>query len=428
MSKKTKKTILNIAMVAAIVIVLTAGLMTVGTLKGWFGEKDLQPAVSAVTENGTVQTQPTELVTENKLGSASIERKGVAYSLDENTRLRDGDLIETMNGSSIDIVFGESRISLDENCSVAVGISETGEITLELKNGGIFADVSDFLTLRIMDREVTAQGCVFSASAPYGSANLYVFENELLVAGGEAVPAGSGMTLLPEETQTAKLSLSQLNAFDLEKISAVSAEKALCFTAADVQKLSDEREAERQEALQAQLLADENAQQIEEQRKENKKNQTVTDGKKPNKDTSSADTAQDDSLTCTITIRCDTILDNMGDLTEGKNKYVPANGVILAKSKLTFEEGETVFDVLNRACKLAGIQIEYSWTPMYDSYYIEGLNHLYEFDCGEQSGWMYKVNGWFPNYGCSSYKLKDGDAIVWCYTCNGLGADVGGGM
>ena len=38
---------------------------------------------------------------------------------------------------------------------------------------------------------------------------------------------------------------------------------------------------------------------------------------------------------------------------------------------------------------------------------------------------MYKVNGWFPNYGCSSYTVSDGDNIVFCYTCNGLGADVG---
>ena len=39
---------------------------------------------------------------------------------------------------------------------------------------------------------------------------------------------------------------------------------------------------------------------------------------------------------------------------------------------------------------------------------------------------MYKVNEWFPNYGCSRYVLKNGDDVVWCYTCN-LGYDVGGG-
>jgi hypothetical protein len=118
----------------------------------------------------------------------------------------------------------------------------------------------------------------------------------------------------------------------------------------------------------------------------------------------------------------------MGNLEAGKEGYVPKSGVILNTTTVKFTDGETVFDVLNRVCKNKGIQIEYSWTAMYNSYYIEGINNLYEFDCGQQSGWMYKVNGWFPNYGCSSYTLKNGDTIVWCYTCNGLGADVGGSV
>ena len=126
-----------------------------------------------------------------------------------------------------------------------------------------------------------------------------------------------------------------------------------------------------------------------------------------------------------IEIRCDTILNNMSDLAPGKAEFVPSNGVILPMVEVPYYENETVFEVLNRVCKTAGIQIEYSWTPLYGSYYIEGINHLYEFDCGEQSGWMYKVNEWFPNYGCSSYYVGDGDVIVWCYTCKGLGADVG---
>ena len=57
--------------------------------------------------------------------------------------------------------------------------------------------------------------------------------------------------------------------------------------------------------------------------------------------------------------------------------------------------------------------MEFEDTPMYNSAYIEGINNLYEFDCGELSGWMYKVNGWFPNYGCSRYQLKEGDTIEW---------------
>lgn len=128
---------------------------------------------------------------------------------------------------------------------------------------------------------------------------------------------------------------------------------------------------------------------------------------------------------CTITIRCDTILDNKNNLKEEKAPYVPTDGEILPVTTVEFTPGETVFGVLNRVCGAADIQIEYSWTPLYDSYYIEGINHLYEFDCGSQSGWMYKVNDWFPNYGCSAYKVENGDSIVWCYTCNGLGEDVG---
>ena len=134
---------------------------------------------------------------------------------------------------------------------------------------------------------------------------------------------------------------------------------------------------------------------------------------------------QGEDNVCTITIVCDTILDNLDNLEEEKAPYVPKDAVILPKTQVSFTEGDTVFEVLQKVCAAAELQIEYSWTPMYNSYYIEGINHLYEFDCGNESGWMYKVNEWFPNYGCSAYTLKNGDDIVWCYSCNGLGADVG---
>ena len=67
------------------------------------------------------------------------------------------------------------------------------------------------------------------------------------------------------------------------------------------------------------------------------------------------------------------------------------------------------------------------YSANYGSVYVQGINHLYEFSCGELSGWMYKVNGVFPNYGCSKYVLKNGDKIEWVYTCD-LGRDVGGYM
>lgn len=125
-----------------------------------------------------------------------------------------------------------------------------------------------------------------------------------------------------------------------------------------------------------------------------------------------------------ISIYCNTILDNMADLKPGKAEFVPIDGVILPTIKVAFTEGETVFDILKRICDEKNIQLEYSWS-MYGTYYIEGINNLYEFDCGGDSGWMYKVNGWFPNYGVSAYEVSDGDQIFFLYTCKGLGTDVG---
>lgn len=130
------------------------------------------------------------------------------------------------------------------------------------------------------------------------------------------------------------------------------------------------------------------------------------------------------TLTCTVSIDCSTVLNNLDKLTAGKEEFVPSNGQILAPSTVAFTEGESAYDILSRVCKEAGIHMESTSTPGYDSDYIEGINQLYEFDCGEQSGWMFSVNGWFPNYGCSKYKVEDGDVIAWVYTCN-LGKDVG---
>ena len=136
-------------------------------------------------------------------------------------------------------------------------------------------------------------------------------------------------------------------------------------------------------------------------------------------------TSENTENICTITIRCDTVLDNQNLLEEAKIPYVPADGVILPEITVEFTPGENVFDVLQRVCEAADIPLEYSWTPLYDSYYLEGICHLYEFDCGPESGWMYQVSGTFPNYGCSSYEVQPGDSIEWLYSCIGLGADLG---
>lgn len=128
--------------------------------------------------------------------------------------------------------------------------------------------------------------------------------------------------------------------------------------------------------------------------------------------------------TCTLEIRCDTVVDTSKLENEAVIPYVPANGVILATTEVEYTPGENVFEVLKRVTRDQGIQMEFRDDPLYSGAYIEGINYLYEFDGGTLSGWMYKVNGQFPNYGCSQYFVEDGDEIVWMYTCD-LGRDVG---
>lgn len=139
---------------------------------------------------------------------------------------------------------------------------------------------------------------------------------------------------------------------------------------------------------------------------------------------------------CTVTIVCGTINDNIDKLKNSKENFVPSDGIILKDVSVEVNDGETVFDVIKRACnenvcknnckycQKSGIQIEYTYTPAFDNYYIEGIHQIYEKDCGTQSGWMYSVNGVFPNVGTSTYNIKAGDKIVFAYTCN-MGEDIG---
>lgn len=135
-------------------------------------------------------------------------------------------------------------------------------------------------------------------------------------------------------------------------------------------------------------------------------------------------TAEPKKNTVTIQIRCDTAVKN-GMHREAKwAGIVPASGCILDTTEFEIEDGDTVLDVLKMARDKFRLHMEYSGGSGSGAY-VEGINNLYEFDGGRWSGWMYCVNGWYPNYGCGVYYLKPGDKIEWNYTCD-LGLDLDG--
>lgn len=134
------------------------------------------------------------------------------------------------------------------------------------------------------------------------------------------------------------------------------------------------------------------------------------------------------SATVTLSIECKTVLENLSVLDPAlkAGDFVPEDGVILPCTRYVLRPGDTVYDILSRAVRYNKIQMEYQGADKnsFSSVYIKGINYLYEFSCGPLSGWMYTVNGIFPQYGCSKYELSDGDRIEWVYTCD-LGRDVG---
>lgn len=132
---------------------------------------------------------------------------------------------------------------------------------------------------------------------------------------------------------------------------------------------------------------------------------------------------EEQATTCSISIVCTTVLDHLDWLTPGKEDILPAGGVMLATTEVEPQEGETVFSLLQRVTRENGIPMEANFTPGTGSAYVEGIGNLYEFDCGQRSGWLYFVNGISPGYSCSEYTLKPGDRVEWIYTCD-LGQDV----
>jgi hypothetical protein len=137
-------------------------------------------------------------------------------------------------------------------------------------------------------------------------------------------------------------------------------------------------------------------------------------------------TANDGTFPVTISVDAKTLASHLGEVAANKRPFVPSDGWIIRPTTVRLTEGQTAYDALVKVTKSRHVQMESRWTPLYNSYYVNGIHQLYEFDGGQTSGWMYSVDGWFPNYGSSSYSsLHSGSVIQWRYTRN-LGADVGG--
>lgn len=467
MKKKWIRYVRNGVMGLLIAAAIAGGLFFVGRVRGWFPSQQEQTVAMTLTAKAVT-------------GTALVERDGISYQLKESEPLRIGDQV-TLRGKGTVLLCGTgSQVYCGEKSAFLVGATDAGAPQLTLTQGELFSRSEGKEQLRLV---VGNQ----SALLKKGTADLKVTESVLTLdvlsgsvsfTGGDqghvAGPAAKRLLAHCTKGQWGAPKLEGLVLTQLSDFGLACAENNtdLCVTKQQIQKEVARREKAARVALEAKLNKKENAdsaeadagkekKQAEEKTPENKEKETSsketqkktakkeqkadqkknakkkasekektpgkkTDSKDPKKspDKQKDDTTTESSGSCTIRIECSTILQNMDDLKSSKRSYVPADGMILNQTTVSFSQGETVYNVLSRTCKKARIQLEVSYSGGYGSYYVEGIGNLYEFDCGRQSGWIYTVNGKDPNYGCSSYQLKNGDHIEWSYTCKGLGSDV----
>lgn len=120
-------------------------------------------------------------------------------------------------------------------------------------------------------------------------------------------------------------------------------------------------------------------------------------------------------ITCTVTIECSVVLENMDKLRDGHEVYVTNGGVMLERYTVTAESGATAYDIVSQACRENSISMNVTKSGY--GTYIAGFNNIDEKDCGGGSGWIYYVNGSMPNKSCGKYTVSDGDFIKFSYVC-----------
>lgn len=127
-----------------------------------------------------------------------------------------------------------------------------------------------------------------------------------------------------------------------------------------------------------------------------------------------------------ITITCEKAYEmkKAGKLEGNFEDRIPENGIILERTAIPLKKDDTVLKVLLRSCKEREIPTSYQGNTSYGTAYVDGINNLFEKDCGKKSGWMYKVDGQFPMMGTDKYRLKGEEEIQFVYTCNN-GKDIG---
>jgi len=103
---------------------------------------------------------------------------------------------------------------------------------------------------------------------------------------------------------------------------------------------------------------------------------------------------------------------------EASLKIIGYENTILSKTSGEIKNGDTVLSFTKRILRKKDID--------YDDRggYLSNIDGLKQFDKGSKSGWMFSVNGDFPEIGADNVRLREDDYIKWLYTSD-MGKDIG---
>ena len=164
MEKNRRKNLAaNSVMVAIIAMILVGGVLGVGYIRGWFGDRNADTAVLADVR-----------------GIVNMTRSGVTYPVEQDTPLRAGDVITCTPGGSAAIHVGEgSALAIGEQATMTVEDPTRDGFAVDVANGELFAFVTNEkarpVTLHFDGKSVEVQNAIVSLSRRTGAQNVNVY-------------------------------------------------------------------------------------------------------------------------------------------------------------------------------------------------------------------------------------------------------------
>ena len=127
---------------------------------------------------------------------------------------------------------------------------------------------------------------------------------------------------------------------------------------------------------------------------------------------------------CYVTIDCHTAVSS-AELSGDIRELQPENGMVLEKYAVGITEGMNAMEAFEATCKANKLQFEYA--TMSGMKYVDGINNLYSYDCGDLSGWYSLYNGESPSVGMSEIRVEKDAELLLIYSCD-MGSDIGASM